>query len=111
MRATIAALIFVGLAGISATPQAHVPPECLKWLQQAAEKMTRLGNQTGAMSEALQRYYEEGEIWPYLDLTAQAMGTVQHGYLAMLEGFECSHPGLIPPAALDAIRAEAGLGN
>ena len=89
-----------------ATPaSAHVPDECLEWLQEAGETMTQLGQKTSAMHDALDLYYAEGEIWLYADLTNQAMGTAYHGYLALLEGFECSHPGLIPPEALEALRA------
>ena len=106
MRAIWKCAISAMIVLLVATPAAaHVPDECLVWLQEAGETMTRLGQKTAAMRDAMDLYHAEGEIWLYADLTNQAMGTAYHGYLVLLEGFECSHPGLIPPEALDALRA------
>ena len=69
--------------------------------------MMRLGLQTQEMSLALPYKpsgYSIEEIARFQELTAQALDTVARGFLMLLEGYECAHPGLVPPAVLEPLR-------
>lgn len=113
MRSRITVLAIaasVALAGEPVPSIAHVPEKCVTWIHEAGRMITRVGEETAVLADTLP-YRRHGntteELYRFADKTSQIMGTVQASYRFVLEAFECIHPGMIAPEALDELRSQA----